>query len=103
MTLFLLDTINTQVTQNGLSVVLDLAAGAFVKPGPLVEVAADLLGRAPADLARGLGERDLRALSRELKGVRVVVERAGAKTIRKTIWGLSKVRGRGGGAGELGA
>jgi hypothetical protein len=36
-----------------------------------VEVAADLLGRAPADLRRGLGERDLRVLSRELKGVRV--------------------------------
>jgi len=60
-----------QVTQDGLSVVLDLAAGAFVKSGPLVEIAADLLGRSPQELSRGLGERDLRALSRELKGVRV--------------------------------
>ncbi|KAI8463604.1 MAG: Piwi domain-containing protein, partial [Monoraphidium minutum] len=80
-----------KVTQNGLALVLDLAAGAFVKAGPLVEIMADLLGRSPADLSRGLGERDLRALSRELRGVRVVVERPGGKVIRKTIWGLSKV------------
>lgn len=30
-----------QVTQNGLALVLDLAAGAFVKPGPLIDIAAD--------------------------------------------------------------
>jgi hypothetical protein len=33
-----------QVTQNGLSLVLDLAAGAFVKAGPLIDIMADLLG-----------------------------------------------------------
>ncbi|GBF95153.1 hypothetical protein Rsub_07737 [Raphidocelis subcapitata] len=80
-----------KVTQDGLAVVLDLAAGAFVKAGPLLDIAADLLGRPPPDLARsGLSERDLRSLSRELKGVRVVVERQGGKAMRKTVWGLSK-------------
>lgn len=49
-------------------------------------------GRSPQDLARGLGERDLRSLSRELKGVRVLVDRPGGKKMRKTIWGLSKAR-----------
>lgn len=59
------------MTQDGLAVVLDLAAGAFVKAGALPDIAADLLGRPPPELARGLAERDLRSLSRELKGVRV--------------------------------
>lgn len=52
---------HTQVTQNGLAVVLDLAAGAFVKAGPLIEIAAgecagrvgDEEGAVVLDLAAG--------------------------------------------------
>lgn len=39
-----LPTCPPQVTQNGLALVLDLAVGAFVKAGPLVDIMADLLG-----------------------------------------------------------
>lgn len=42
----------------------------YTEPAHL-SLSPDLLGRAPQDLARGLMERDLRSLSRELKGVRV--------------------------------
>ena len=54
----------------------------------------------PALVQQGLNERDLRGLSRELKGVRVVVDRPGGKPIRKTIWGLSKVGARTAGVGD---
>lgn len=79
-------------TQKGPSLVINLAAKAFHKAGPVIDYVSDLLKR---DITRGEGMKhfEMRKLEEQLKGVKVTVTHLTYKR-KYTIQGVSKESAR---------
>jgi eukaryotic translation initiation factor 2C len=66
-------------TEKGLVVNVDTATSAFFKPGPVIDVMLDILGRSPHSIRSGFTESEVTRLTKIMKGLEFQVTHRSAK------------------------